>query len=182
MFSIRFLSINAALSVLLLASNASAASKLKVYDEMAQLAASASPMKADALARLYSGRTWKWKTGGGFFFAEKNRGWLLPADWKRFAAWSRQGRKWSYGEGSWYTTDGGKLCLNAVWVDKDWRSNVLTCFLHREKDGVIYQKRSVGGKWYVFSHNPARQDDEYRKLVTVDLVSDELARMKTTRR
>jgi hypothetical protein len=181
MFSIRFVFINAALPALLLASDATAAFKPRAVDETAKLAAAASPMKADALAELYAGRTWKWKTGGGFFFAETSKGWFVPAYWKRFAAWSRQGHTWSYGEGSWYATNGGKLCLHVLWTDEDWRSTALTCFLHREKDGVIYQKRSLGGKWYVFSHNPTQQNDEVRKLIKGDRVSKELVRLKTAR-
>lgn len=182
MFSLRFVFINTALSALLLAGNATAASKPKPVDETAMLAAAASPMKADALVRLYAGRTWKWKTGGGFFFADASKGWFVPADWKQFAAWSRQGHKWSYGEGSWYATNGGKLCLHALWTDEKWRSTARTCFLHREKNGVIYQKRSIGGRWYVFSHNPAQANDEVSKLLEGDRVSKELARMKATRR
>jgi hypothetical protein len=181
-FSIRFIFINAALSALLLAGSAAAVSKPKPVDETAKLAEAASPMKADALVKLYAGRTWKWKTGGGFLSAEASNSWFVPADWKRFAAWSRQGRRWSYGEGSWFATNDGKLCLHALWTDEDWRSSARTCFLHREKDGVIYQKRSVGGRWYVFSHNPAEVTDEARKLIAGDRVSQELARMKTTRR
>lgn len=182
MFSTRFVFINAALFALLLAGNATAASKPKPVDETAKLAEAASPMKADALEKLYAGRTWKWKTGGGFLSAEASGGWFVPDEWKRFAAWSRQGRRWSYGEGSWFTTNSGKLCLHALWTDEDWRTSARTCFLHREKNGVIYQKPSIGGKWYVFSHNPAQATDEARKLVAGDRVSKELARMKATRR
>jgi hypothetical protein len=182
MCSIRFLlSINAALAALLLAGHATAAPKVRPVDKTAQRAAAASPMKASEIERLYAGRTWKWKAGGGFFSADNSKGWFIPTDWKQFAAWSRE-HGWSYGEGSWYAPTDGKLCLNAVWTAIDGRARAISCFLIREQDGVIYQKSSIGGKWYVFSHNPARQDDEIQKLVNSDLVSDELARMKSTRR
>lgn len=182
MFSIRSLIINTALSALFLASSASAASRSQADDETAKLAAAAPPMKVGALEKLYTNRTWRWKTGAGFFSAEKNASGFFSTGGNRFAAWSRQGVVWSYGEGSWYATRGGKLCLRAAWTSKGRRDSAVTCFLHREKDGVIYQKRSLGAKWYVFRHNPLRQDDEASKLVWGDRVSEELARMKANRR
>ncbi|MNF01152.1 hypothetical protein D3C80_2001030 [compost metagenome] len=57
-----------------------------------------------------------------------------------------------------------------------------TCFLHREKDGVIYQKRSLGGSWYVFRNNPPRPTDEAAKLLRGDRVSKGLAIMKAKAR
>ena len=158
----------AALSALFLADNASAAATSHVEDATAKLAAAASPMAAGALEKLYSNRTWKWKTGGGFFSSDR----------KRFTAWSRDGRTWSYAEGRWYTTDGGKLCMRAVWTSKGSSVGNITCFLHREKHGVVYQKPSLGGKWYVFRHKPVQRDDEVRKLVKGDRVSREVSRIK----
>jgi hypothetical protein len=68
----------------------------------------------------------------------------------------REGKARYYGEGSWYAIDGGKVCMNARWGGKRSSSHAINCFLHREKDGVIYQKPTIGGKWYVFRHNPCR--------------------------
>jgi hypothetical protein len=104
MHSIRSTIVSTTLSVLLLAGNASAASRPQIDDATAKLAAAASPMKAMALEKLYAGRTWKWKTGGGFFSADRNQ----------FAAVSREGAAWSYGEGRWYATNGGKLLAGSV--------------------------------------------------------------------
>jgi hypothetical protein len=172
MYPIRSIIVSTALSALLLAGNASAAPKAQVDDATAKLAAAAPPMKAVALEKLYAGRTWKWKTGGGFFSAHR----------KQFTAWSREGAAWSYGEGRWYAANGGKLCLQALWSSKMERGGAVTCFLHREKDGVVYQKPSLGGSWYVFRHNPARKDDEALKLVKGDRVSKEVYRLKAIRR
>lgn len=172
MYSIRSIIVSTTLSALLLAGNASAVSRPQTDDATAKLAAAASPMKAIALEKLYAGHTWKWKTGGGFFSADR----------KQFAAWSREGAAWSYGEGRWYATNGGKLCLRALWSNKMGESGAVTCFLHREKDGVIYQKPSLGGSWYVFRHNPAQKDDEALKLVKGDRVSKEVSRLKDVRR
>lgn len=124
------------------------------------------------MRRFYSGKTWKWKDGGGYFSADRHR----------FIAWTQKGRAWSYGQGSWYATNRGKLCLQAYWVNKmDGGSNI-TCFIHRAKDGVIYQKRSLGGSWYVFRSNPPRPTDEAAKLLRGDRISKGLAIMKAKAR
>jgi len=172
MFSIRLRTVSAALSVLLLAGAADAAPKPKTEDPVAIKAASASPLSAQALEALYSGRTWKWKDGGGYFSADRHR----------FIAWSQKGRVWSYAQGRWYATDSGKLCLQAYWVSKTGSSSDTTCFLHREQDGVIYQKRSLGGSWFVFRNNPPRSTDEAAKLLRGDRISKGLAIMKAKAR
>jgi len=172
MFSIRLRTVSAALSVLLLAGAADAAPKPKTEDPVAIKAASASPLSAQALEALYSGRTWKWKDGGGYFSADRHR----------FIAWSQKGRAWSYAQGRWYATDSGKLCLQAYWVSKTGSSSDTTCFLHREQDGVIYQKRSLGGSWFVFRNNPPRSTDEAAKLLRGDRISKGLAIMKAKAR
>lgn len=172
MFSIRFTAVSAALSVLLMAGAAEAAPKPKADDATARRAATASPMSAQAVEAIYAGKTWKWKDGGGFFSAADHA----------FSAWSQKGKAWSFGEGRWYATDGGKLCMQAYWRDRSGGVGNTTCFLHREKAGVIYQKRSIGDKWYVFQSNPSQQTDEARKLVRGDLVGKGLVRIKAMAR
>ncbi|MHC1551593.1 DUF995 domain-containing protein [Phyllobacterium sp. K27] len=171
MYSIRSVIVSTALSTLLLVGNVSAASKPEVDEVTAKLAAAAPPMTAMALEKLYANHTWKWKTGGGFFSVDR----------KKFAAWSRKGAAWSYGEGRWYATNSGKLCLRALWSSRAGASGAVTCFLHREKDGVIYQKPNLGGSWYVFRHNPVRKGDEALKLVKGDRVSTQVSRLKDRR-
>lgn len=167
MFPIRFTIMSAALSTLCLA-GASAATPSRTDDGTAKLAAAAAPMSARALEALYSGKTWKWKDGGGYFSSDRHR----------FAGWSQKGDAWSYGKGRWQVNNSGKLCMPAVWYYRTGYSNNVTCFLHREKDGVIYQKPALGGSWYVFQHNPVRRGDEVRKLVPGDRVSKPLARLQ----
>ena len=168
MFSIHLRTVSAALSVLLMAGAADAAPKPKSEDPVAIKAAAASPLSAQALEALYSGKTWKWKDGGGYFSADRHR----------FIAWSQKGRAWSYGQGHWYATNRGKLCLRAYWVSKAGDGGNITCFIHRQKDGVIYQKRSLGGDWYVFRNDPPRRTDEAAKLLRGDRISKGLAFMK----
>ena len=172
MFSIRFRIVSSALLVLLLAGAAEAAPQPKADDPVAIKAASAQPLSAEALEALYSGKTWKWKDGGGYFSANRHR----------FIAWSQKGGAWSYGQGRWYTTNNGKLCLQAYWVNKMSGGGDTTCFLHREQDDVIYQKRSLGGTWYVFRNNPPRSTDEAAKLLRGDRISRGLAIIKAKAR
>jgi hypothetical protein len=182
MFSVHSLLIGATLSAFFLAGHATAASRSAVTDETAEHAASAPLMSAEALEKLYGGRTWKWKAGGAYLSKENTPGWFIPSDWKQFSATSRENRKWTFAEGSWYTTKSGKLCFNAIWTSKNGRDRDLTCFVHRAKNGVIYQKRSIGGKWYVFRHHPRHKNDEVMKLLKGDYVSKDLLLMKRDRK
>jgi hypothetical protein len=174
----RFTIAGAMMSVLLLAGSASAAAKPSV----SQLAMAASPMKASAVRSLYAGRTWKWATGGGYFSTRKGA-YLLSPDTNRFVAATQKGGHWSYAEGVWGTTGDGRMCISARWstVNEPTSAPAVTCFLHREKDGVIYQKPALGGNWYVFRHNPVQVGDEAGKLVSGDLVSKEVSRRKAGR-
>lgn len=177
MFLIRPLIASVALAVLFLTGSANA----KTPDNVAtaQRAEMAAPMSKAALEKLYAGRTWQWGSeGAGFFSAQKNaRGWFSVGR-KRFVAWTRNGRTSGYGEGDWYATRGGKLCIRALWTARGDSNGAITCFLHRERNGVIYQKRSFGGEWYVFRANPVQRSDEVRKLVKGDRASKEASRLK----
>lgn len=161
--------VTAALFALLLAAGNAGAAPKPSADDTAKFAAAAAPMKADAVERLYAGRTWLWeKNGAGFFSIDGNGR-------KRFEARTRTG----YGKGDWYVTSGGKLCMRARWAAKNDRGGgAITCFLHRERNGVVYQRSSLGGQWYVFRNNPVGKNDEARKLVKGDRVSKELSQFK----
>ena len=175
----RFTIAGALMSVLLLAGNAGAVAKPSV----SQLAMSARPMSASAVRNLYAGHTWKWSTGGGYFSARKGAPYMFSPDRNKLVAATRKGGTWSYAEGVWGTTDDGRMCMSARWTTANFpmSSPAVTCFLHREKNGVIYQKRALGGDWYVFRHNPPQSGDEANKLVRGDLVSKEVARLKSGR-
>jgi hypothetical protein len=43
-------------------------------------------------------------------------------------------------------------------------ASALTCFSHREKGGVVFQKREPDGEWYVFKTTAASTRDEYGKV------------------
>ncbi|WP_047459455.1 DUF995 domain-containing protein [Rhizobium rhizogenes] len=164
MSSFRFVILNAALSTLLLFGTASAATQQQTDRVIARAASKAAPMSAAELHRLYVGRSWVWKNGAGFFSKDRNH----------FVAWSRTGAQKSYAKGNWHTSNSGKLCMKALWYSKKTATQNVSCFLHREKAGVIYQKRASSGKWYVFRHNPLKHDDEVRKLRRGNYVSKHL--------
>lgn len=144
--------------------DAAAAAKSK-----ASIAAqSATPLTTDELFRLYANRSWIWKDGAGYF----------PSKQQRFVAATGKGSKGSYGVGNWFLTDPGKLCFRATWHARTGAAPALTCFSHRQKDGVVYQRREPDGEWYAFKSTPAKAGDEYRKLLPGDHVDTKLNRIK----
>jgi hypothetical protein len=132
-------------------------------------AQAARPLTTNEVYQLYANRSWIWKEGAGFFAVKK----------REFSAWSREGGAASYGIGRWFITTPGKLCFRAQWRATDGSTPVVTCFSHREKDGVIYQKREPDGEWYVFRQVPARKSDEYAKLHRGDYVVTRMRRIET---
>ncbi|TIX90854.1 DUF995 domain-containing protein [Rhizobium sp. P44RR-XXIV] len=164
MSSFRYIILAVAVSILCSIGTANAATQHQIDRMTARAARQADPMTAVALKRLYAGRSWIWTKGAGFFSHKHNR----------FTAWSHDNGQRSYARGMWYATNSGKLCMRAVWYSRKSAASNLSCFLHRKKAGVIYQKRASGGKWYVFRHNPTRHDDEILKLRPGDYVRKHL--------
>ncbi len=162
---------SAAVSVLVV-TGAIAAPQSKSAEVTAKLAAAAKPMSAKALEALYAGKTWKWKDGAGYF----------SADGHQFTGWQQTSPSWYYyGRGRWTTSNSGKLCMQALWYYRTGYGKNPSCILHREKDGVIYQKPALGGEWYVFRHNPVRPDDEIHRLLPGDRVAKNVARLEAQR-
>ena len=128
----------------------------------------AKPQNHNELKRLYNHRSGMWKDGAGYF--------AIPM--RRFTAWSGRGKTLSYGVGTWFITDPGKLCFRADWHAMGGAKPDLTCFSHRKKGDVVYQKREPKGDWYVFANAPVRKDDEARKLRHGDYVSHRLTRIE----
>ncbi|WP_027687027.1 DUF995 domain-containing protein, partial [Rhizobium leguminosarum] len=54
----------------------------------------------------------------------------------------------------------------------------ITCFSHRKKGGLIYQKREPDGQWYVFKSAQTQATDEFAKLRHGDYVSSQLGRIE----
>lgn len=125
------------------------------------------PLTSEQLFKLYNNRSWIWKDGAGYFAVKQ----------RVFKAWTREGTG-SYGLGHWFVTDPGKLCFKAVWYAKTGNAPALTCFSHRKKGNVIFQKREPDGEWYPFKTTPVNVNDEYRKVQPGDYVT---ARYNRTR-
>jgi hypothetical protein len=104
---------------------------------------------------LYAGKSWHWSDGVGYF-APKGQ----------FSAFAGSGRDRTTVKGDWEVLDGGRLCFAGVWTGRSGRSFAKICFLHKIRDGLIYQRRMPKGEWYVFKHDPEEEGDQ--KLVPGD--------------
>lgn len=126
------------------------------------------PLTAYELLLLVKDRTWQWDEGAGRFFGDD----------RRFIAFTNGKDGPTYGEGHFRLSDNGRLCLAVKWGSGAGVSDAGTCFLHREVDGVIYQRREGSGDWYPFKHKPLVETDEYARFTKDDLVSKEFAKIK----
>ena len=124
-------------------------------------------MDAQAVTKMYLGKTWVWPEGGGYFGPDKS-----------LVAWSGAGDKATYAEGKWYVTSLGTLCMRATWFTHKKGSPNLTCFEHRVDGMTILQKKLGAGSWYTFRSAPEVPTDEFAKLKDGDLVSEHLTALK----
>lgn len=125
-----------------------------VFVGSAQAAIGGKPLSQRELYRLYAGKTWLWKKGGGYFRRDG-----------RFFAQTGY-RKRSKVAGGWGAYRRGKVCFSGRWRTGRWKSFDATCFLHRRVGNTIYQKRLPVGKWYVFKTVRGRKNEEFRKLAS----------------
>lgn len=129
----------------------------------------ARPLTSDEVYQHYNSRSWLWSAGAGYFSVKK----------RQFTAYSREGSSPSYATGRWFITSPGKLCFRATWHAQSGSAPAVTCFGHREINGVIYQKREPNGEWYVFRGVPARRSDEWAKLRRGDYVISRMTRIQS---
>ncbi|MBB3454727.1 hypothetical protein FHT86_003026 [Rhizobium sp. BK313] len=155
------------LSCILGAISTSAFAASAPQNKMTKPPAMSVPLTTERVFQLYYNRTWIWKDGAGYFAAKQ----------RDFRAWSGEGTG-SYGVGHWFVTDPGRLCFRATWYAKTGKALALTCFSHRKKGNVIFQKRDPNGDWYPFKTTPANVDDEYRKLRPGDYATAGYNRMR----
>jgi hypothetical protein len=126
------------------------------------------PLNNTEIYRLYGQNSWIWKAGAGHFSVRA----------RRFTAWSREEGPPSYGVGRWFITRPGKLCFNARWYAQSGSAPAITCFSHRKKGTVIYQKREPDGQWYIFRNAPVNSSDEFTKLRYGDYVGAQLGKIQ----
>jgi hypothetical protein len=127
-------------------------------------------MTAAELFVLYRNKSWQWRDGVG----------RMQSDGRRFTAWAGSEDTSTWAEGKWIVTNGGRLCFKAQWHSSSGSHPDKTCFRHKRYRDTIYQKREPSQAWYVFKHAPTAENDEFHKLVSQDLVSSELERVRST--
>lgn len=161
----RFATLAAALSAMcLLVTAPPAAGRTKL--ELAIAALSGRVLTEPELNKIYSGRTWHWKTGAAYFKPNQ-----------RFVAWVKGGAETTYAEGSWSVSNNGQMCIRATWHSLSADTKTFTCYVHRTGD-AIYQREVPRGNWYLFSHIPPRAGDEIRRIENGDHVSAAYAKAK----
>ena len=122
-------------------------------------------VSSEKLAKMYSGKTWIWPNGGGYFAPDNS-----------FLAWTGAKSRGSYAKGTWSVSD-GRVCTKADWVNKGGSSPARVCFEHRLQNQVMYQRKVPGGKWYIFRHARLLKSDEAAKFVRGDLASRHVRRI-----
>lgn len=152
------------LTTVAMAAAALAGSVYPAFSQDLALPAETRVMTALEIHKLYRDKSWQWEKGAG----------LMKDAGRQFSAWveGENGKTWA--EGRWAITDTGLMCIVATWHSQSGAFPAKTCFSHRIDAGTIYQKREPDGGWYVFRHARQREDDEARKLVAIDLVSQQL--------
>ncbi|MEK1888412.1 MAG: DUF995 domain-containing protein [Phyllobacterium sp.] len=131
--------------------------------------ADARPMSAVELYLLYRDKTWTWPDGAGRFDDQE----------RRFTARTGAGATTAWAQGRWVITNDGLLCLDADWhtLSGIYRNN--SCFGHMRDHETIFQRKEPSGAWYVFKHAVPTKTDEFNKLVADNLVSSDLASIKS---
>lgn len=127
------------------------------------------PMTGVELYMLYRDKSWTWADGAARF-DDKSR---------QFTARTGAGDTTAWAQGRWNVTNDGHLCLNAEWHTVSGVHANRTCFSHKLDRGTIYQKKDPSGSWYVFKHAVPAETDEFKKLVAENLVSPDLATIKS---
>jgi hypothetical protein len=121
----------------------------------------AEPLAASELESIYSGRSWIWDSGAGYFAASP----------RNFSAYVGEGETGSIAKGRWTISNRGRLCMVASWVSSGSSVDKRTCFSHRRIGEVIYQRREPSGDWYVLRNSPGSDSDEINKIQKGDAVT-----------
>lgn len=121
------------------------------------------------LYMLYRDKSWIWPDGAGRFDDAE----------RRFTARTGAGDTIAWAQGRWIVTDDGRLCLNAEWHTVSGVHPNTSCFSHKRAGDTIYQKKEPSGSWYTFRHAVPAETDEFKKLVTENLVSADIGTIKS---
>lgn len=124
---------------------------------------------AEELEQIYSGRTWIWSEGGGYF--DPNGAFYAAVGNSPTSAFLARGR--------WTAGSQGELCFQALWNGQVGKNAEKTCFYHKVANGNILQKRGEDGEWYVFRNARVRPKDEFRKIVLGNRISDKMSDIRS---
>jgi hypothetical protein len=127
------------------------------------------PLGAAELTDIYSGQTWHWESGAGYF-----------GPGGQFQGWSsNEADTLGYGIGEWMAVDDGRLCIEATWHYGGEATELSECFGHRRADGTVYQRVEPAGEWYVFRSQPPRPDDEVHRITPGDDVASRVEEIRS---
>jgi hypothetical protein len=121
------------------------------------------------LRLIYSGKTWVWSDGGGFF--ESNGSFVAAVGSTPTSAFLARGR--------WIAGTQGELCFQALWNGQIGKNAETTCFYHKVANGKILQKKGQDGEWYTFKNARLGHKDEFRKIVVGNRISDKISGIRS---
>jgi hypothetical protein len=124
-------------------------------------------LTAGELRQLYSGRTWVWSEGGGYF----------APDGRFYAAVGSDAPSSYLARGKWQTGANGEMCFQALWNGQSGKSVERTCFYHKMVQGRILQKKGDAGAWYVF-RGSSRHKDEFNKILPGDRIQSKFGEVR----
>jgi hypothetical protein len=144
---------------------AAAMASILVFGPAGGAAAEPVPLQPQEVRAMYSGNTWVWDEGAGYFAPNGT-----------FQAWTRDGE---YGlmhaTGRWFVEIGGQLCYSARWFYQNTSSTSQDCFAHHVSNGSILQRDERNrGQWYVFGRRDAAGAVTARGLQSGNLVAPHL--------
>lgn len=142
-----------------------AVASVLVFGPAGGAAAEPVPLQPREVRAMYSGNTWVWDKGAGYF-----------APNGAFQAYTRDDK---YGlmhaTGRWSVEIGGQLCYSARWFYDSTSSTSRDCFAHHASNGSILQRdERKRGQWYVFGRRGAAGGLTARGLKNGNLVARHL--------
>jgi len=126
-------------------------------------------LSAGEVQQIYSGKTWVWSEGGGYF--DPNGSFYAAVGSTPTSAFLARGR-WSAG-------NQGELCFQALWNGQVGKNAEKTCFYHKAANGNIMQKRGEDGEWYIFRNARLSPKDEFRKIVLGNRISNKMSDIRS---
>jgi hypothetical protein len=111
------------------------------------------PLQPQEVRNMYSGKTWVWDAGGGYFAPNGT-----------YQAWTQDSE---YGlmhaTGRWTVEIGGQLCYSARWHYANTSNTSQDCFAHLDSNGAVLQRNERdGGQWYRFGRRSGSGYDSPR--------------------